>query len=167
MPGASDTAASQLRLRIGSAASSWLLMLVATCVEVTSMIGDSPVTVTGCRFHFTFTVAPMADPVDMARLRADVPAIPEAAGRTLTLRPEGIDHYQVEAVYDALERLETWAALRGASMAAVATAWLLHRPEVTAVVVGPSRVEHLDAFAAGLHVSLTEAETAELATWFT
>ena len=48
MPGASDTAASQLRLRIGSAASSWLLMLVATCVEVTSIIGDSPVTVMFC-----------------------------------------------------------------------------------------------------------------------
>jgi hypothetical protein len=48
MPGASDTAASQLRLRIGNAASSWLLMLVATCVEVTSMIGDSPVTVMFC-----------------------------------------------------------------------------------------------------------------------
>jgi hypothetical protein len=48
MPGASDTAASQLRLRIGSACSSWLLMLVATCVDVTSIIGDSPVTVMFC-----------------------------------------------------------------------------------------------------------------------
>lgn len=62
---------------------------LATC---DSIVDDSPVTVTGCRFHFTFTVAPLADPVDLARLRAAVPGIPEAAGRTLrVVLPAGLD----------------------------------------------------------------------------
>jgi hypothetical protein len=63
--------------------------LLASC---DSIVDDSPVTVTGCRFHFTFTVAPMADPVDLARLRADIVSIPEAAGRTLrVILPAGLD----------------------------------------------------------------------------
>src|SRR5262249_20403332 len=65
------------------------------------------------------------------------------AGSRMTQRPEGYRRYETDAVFDALERLEVWAALRGASMAAVATAWLLHQPEVSAVVVGPNRAEHL------------------------
>jgi aryl-alcohol dehydrogenase-like predicted oxidoreductase len=91
---------------------------------------------------------------------------PPPAGSRMTLRPEGSERYQVDAVFDALERLETWAALRGASMAAVATAWLLHQPEITAIVVGPSRVEHLEDARAGLDLSLTPAELGELAGWF-
>jgi aryl-alcohol dehydrogenase-like predicted oxidoreductase len=49
----------------------------------------------------------------------------------------------------------------------VATAWLLHVPEVTAVVVGPSRVSHLDEVRAALDLALTPQEVAELAGWFT
>ncbi|SED98607.1 hypothetical protein [Streptomyces sp. TLI_105] len=57
-----------------------------------SIVDESPATVSGCRFHFTFTVAPMADPIDMARLRADVTGIPEAVGRTLRVAlPGGLD----------------------------------------------------------------------------
>jgi hypothetical protein len=63
--------------------------LLATC---DSIVDDSPGTITGCRFHFTFTVFPLADPIDLARLRADVPGIPEAAGRTLRVGlPVGLD----------------------------------------------------------------------------
>ncbi|GGY09292.1 hypothetical protein [Streptomyces tanashiensis] len=57
-----------------------------------SIVDESPATLSGCRFHFTFTVAPMVDPIDMARLRADVPDIPEAVGRTLRVAlPGGLD----------------------------------------------------------------------------
>ncbi|MFF7779161.1 hypothetical protein ACFZCG_32635 [Streptomyces tanashiensis] len=57
-----------------------------------SVVDESPATVSGCRFHFTFTVAPMADPIDMARLRADVLDVPEAVGRTLRVAlPGGLD----------------------------------------------------------------------------
>jgi aryl-alcohol dehydrogenase-like predicted oxidoreductase len=51
-------------------------------------------------------------------------------------------------------------------MAAVATAWVLHQPEVTAIVVGPSRVEHLEDARAGLDLSLASTELEELAGWF-
>lgn len=48
--------------------------------------------ITGSRFHFTFQVAPMADPVDLTQLAADVAGIPEAAGRTLHVSlPAGLD----------------------------------------------------------------------------
>ncbi|MEV7544929.1 hypothetical protein [Streptomyces sp. NPDC089915] len=57
-----------------------------------SIVDESPTSFSGCRFHFTFTVAPMADPIDLARLRADVPGIPEAIGRTLRVAlPGGLD----------------------------------------------------------------------------
>jgi 1-deoxyxylulose-5-phosphate synthase len=91
---------------------------------------------------------------------------PPPAGSRMTLRPEGSERYRADAVFDALERLETWAALRSTSMAAVATAWLLHQPEVTAIVVGPSHVAHLEDARAGLDLSLTRAELDELAGWF-
>jgi aryl-alcohol dehydrogenase-like predicted oxidoreductase len=51
-------------------------------------------------------------------------------------------------------------------MSAVATAWLLHQPEVTAIVVGPKRAEHLDDVEAALELRLAPDEVAELAGWF-
>jgi aryl-alcohol dehydrogenase-like predicted oxidoreductase len=91
---------------------------------------------------------------------------PPPPGSRMTLRPEGSERYQVDAVYDAIERLGTWAALRGVSTAAVATAWLLHVPEVTAIVIGPGRVSHLADVTAALDMALTPQEGAELAGWF-
>ncbi|MEV8585700.1 hypothetical protein AB0424_02065 [Streptomyces sp. NPDC051180] len=61
----------------------------ATC---DSIVDESPASFSGCRFHFTFTVAAMTDPVDLARLRADVLEVPEAEGRTLRVAlPGGLD----------------------------------------------------------------------------
>jgi aryl-alcohol dehydrogenase-like predicted oxidoreductase len=91
---------------------------------------------------------------------------PPPEGSRMTQRPGPYERFRTDAVYDALERLETWASLRGASMAAVATAWLLHVPEVTAVVVGPNRVEHLDHVREALELRLTDAECDELGRWF-
>ncbi|MGW0778340.1 hypothetical protein ACWD01_33020 [Streptomyces sp. NPDC002835] len=57
-----------------------------------SIVDESPASISGCRFHFTFTVGPMADPIDLARLRADVTGVPEAVGRTLRVAlPSGLD----------------------------------------------------------------------------
>ena len=78
------------------------------------------------------------------------------------MRPGPYARYASDRVYDALERLETWAALRGTTMATVATAWLLHVPEVSAVVVGPKRAEHLDQVRDALELRLTPAERDEL-----
>ncbi|GGY09252.1 hypothetical protein [Streptomyces tanashiensis] len=63
-----------------------------THAALDSIVDESPDTLSGCRFHFTFTVGPMADPIDMARLKADVTGIPEAVGRTLrVVLPSGLD----------------------------------------------------------------------------
>lgn len=57
-----------------------------------SIVDDSPDTLTGCRFHFTFLLAPLADPIDLAQLAADLPGLPEAVGRRLRLTlPVGLD----------------------------------------------------------------------------
>jgi hypothetical protein len=51
-----------------------------------------PAALNGCRFHFTFTLAPVADPIDFAHLVRDLATTPEARNRTLTLRlPDGLD----------------------------------------------------------------------------
>jgi hypothetical protein len=51
-----------------------------------------PSSLSGCRFQFTFTLAPDVDPIDLAQLALDLPSIPEAAGRSLQLTlPSGLD----------------------------------------------------------------------------
>jgi aryl-alcohol dehydrogenase-like predicted oxidoreductase len=43
-------------------------------------------------------------------------------------------------------------------MAGLALAWLLGVPEVTAVVVGPTRAEHLEPVREALSLELTQSE---------
>jgi aryl-alcohol dehydrogenase-like predicted oxidoreductase len=81
---------------------------------------------------------------------------PLPAGSRMTLRPEGSEGYRTDATFDALEALEDAAAGRGVSMAALAIAWLLHVPEITAVVVGPSRLEHLAPVGEALGITLED-----------
>jgi aryl-alcohol dehydrogenase-like predicted oxidoreductase len=88
--------------------------------------------------------------------------VPPPEGSRMTQRPEPYERFRVDAVFDALEQLETWAGLRGATMSAVALSWLLHVPDLTAVVVGPTRVEHLDDVAEGLALRLAPGEWQEL-----
>ena len=66
-------------------------------------------------------------------------AYPE--GSRMTQRPESYVGYESDAVFDALEAFEREALGRGVSMAGLAIAWLLGVPEVTAVVIGPTRLE--------------------------
>lgn len=75
-------------------------------------------------------------------------ALPE--GSRMTLRPEPYEHLRTERVFAALEGLERLAAERGVTSAALALGWLLDRPGVTAVVVGPRRPEHLEPALAAL-----------------
>ena len=75
-------------------------------------------------------------------------------GSRMTLRPEGGEGYRNDATFDALEALEREAQGRGVSMAALALAWLLHVPEVTAVVVGPNTVDQLAPVREALDVRL-------------
>jgi len=57
-----------------------------------AIVDDSPNSLTGSRFEFMFTVAPVVDPLDLARLRADLATSPEAQGRALQVAlPSGLD----------------------------------------------------------------------------
>jgi 1-deoxyxylulose-5-phosphate synthase len=70
--------------------------------------------------------------------------------------------YAQPADFDVADRVNEVAAARGVSAAQVALAWLLHRPGVTAPIVGATKVSHLeDALAAG-QLKLTPGEMARL-----
>jgi 1-deoxyxylulose-5-phosphate synthase len=84
------------------------------------------------------------------------------AGSRMTQRPDSYLRYANDEVFDALEAFEAEAHARGVSMAGLAIAWLLGVPEMTAVVVGPTRAEHLEPVVEALSLELTSAEHADL-----
>ena len=81
-------------------------------------------------------------------------------------RPEPYEHLLTDTTFEGLERFKAAAAERGIAPATLAIAWLLAQPAVSAVVVGPRRVEHLLAATAALDVGLSRAEADELAALF-
>jgi aryl-alcohol dehydrogenase-like predicted oxidoreductase len=88
------------------------------------------------------------------------------AGSRMTMRPEPYFRFQSDDVFDALEAFESRALERGTTPAALALAWLLAQPQVTAVVIGPRRPEHLGPALAALALDLSPAERDELAELF-
>ena len=88
------------------------------------------------------------------------------AGSRMTLRPEPYLAYRTDRVFDALEAFERAATLRGISAAGLALAWVLAVPEVTAVVIGPSRLEHLAPATEALAAPLAAAERDDLTALF-
>jgi len=64
-----------------------------------------------------------------------------------------------DAVVDAVQAV---AAERGLPMAQVALAWMLHRPGITAPVIGATKVGHLTDAVAATQVTLSDAEIARL-----
>jgi len=87
-------------------------------------------------------------------------AYPE--GSRMTQRPDGYRKYENDACFDALEAFEARASNHGVSMAGLAIAWLLGVPEMTAVVVGPTRAEQLEPVRESLGVALDAEEHADL-----
>jgi aryl-alcohol dehydrogenase-like predicted oxidoreductase len=84
-------------------------------------------------------------------------------GSRMTLRPEPYEHLRDDRVFDRLEAFERLAAERGTTTAALSLAWLLGRPGVTAVVVGPRRPVHLEpALEAAVAGSLETGGLSEL-----
>lgn len=81
-------------------------------------------------------------------------------------RPEAYAHLQTDRVFDALDRFAQEAERREVDMATLAIAWVLAQPDVTAVVAGARRPEHLDPVVRALDVRLTEDDAKELAALF-
>jgi aryl-alcohol dehydrogenase-like predicted oxidoreductase len=70
--------------------------------------------------------------------------------------------YRPDLDLPVIERAGQVAAERGVSSAQVALAWLLHKPGVTAPIVGATRLEHLEDALAAEQLELSEEETARL-----
>jgi aryl-alcohol dehydrogenase-like predicted oxidoreductase len=91
---------------------------------------------------------------------------PDPPGSRMTLRPEPSLHLRTDATFDALDRFADAAERRRVEPATLAIAWLLAQPQVTAVVIGPRRAEHVDAAVRATDVRLTRAEADELTALF-
>jgi aryl-alcohol dehydrogenase-like predicted oxidoreductase len=91
---------------------------------------------------------------------------PYPEGSRMTLRPEPYLELENEAVHRGLERLAAAAAERGVDTATLAFAWLLSNPNVTAVVVGPRRPEHLEPARRALELELAAAERDDVGAFF-
>jgi aryl-alcohol dehydrogenase-like predicted oxidoreductase len=88
------------------------------------------------------------------------------AGSRMTLRPEGGEGFRNDATFDALEAFEREALERDVSMAALALAWLLHVPELTAITVGPNNVAQLAPVIEALDIRLDADEHARIGALF-
>jgi 1-deoxyxylulose-5-phosphate synthase len=87
-------------------------------------------------------------------------------GERLTTRAQtdqfGDSLYTPEIDFDVVDRVIEVAKERGVSSAQVALAWLLHKPGVTAPIVGATKAEHLDDALEAEQLSLSDAEIARL-----
>jgi len=70
--------------------------------------------------------------------------------------------YHHPADFDVVEQVAEVAAGRGVPPAQVALAWLLHKPGVTAPIVGATRLSHLQDALAAEHLTLSEEEMRRL-----
>jgi aryl-alcohol dehydrogenase-like predicted oxidoreductase len=87
-------------------------------------------------------------------------------GEQLTTRAKtdefGESLYTPEVDFAVVDRVGEVAAARGVSSAQIALAWLLHKPGVTAPIVGATKVKHLDEALAGQELTLSSAEIERL-----
>jgi 1-deoxyxylulose-5-phosphate synthase len=87
-------------------------------------------------------------------------------GGRLTTRaktdPFGDSLYTPDVDFSVVDRAAEVAAGRGVSPARVALAWLLHKPGVTAPIVGATKIEHLEDALAAEQLVLGDEEVAQL-----
>ncbi len=84
-----------------------------------------------------------------------------AQGESPRALSDGFDHemFYREDDFDVVDRLkEVAAGKEGAKPAQVALAWLLHRPGITAPIIGASKMSHLEEAVAAAEIKLTAEE---------
>jgi aryl-alcohol dehydrogenase-like predicted oxidoreductase len=64
--------------------------------------------------------------------------------------------------YDVIDHLNAVAGEQGVAPAQLALAWLLHKPGVTAPIVGATKLEHLEDALAAAELTLSDVELARL-----
>jgi aryl-alcohol dehydrogenase-like predicted oxidoreductase len=75
---------------------------------------------------------------------------------------KGLYAASMEADAKVVERVAQVAAARGIPRARVALAWVLQKPEVSAPIIGATKLQHLDDAVAALSVKLTDEEVRTL-----
>ncbi len=85
-------------------------------------------------------------------------------GSTSRSSSDGLDKilYDQPSDWDVVDAVKKVAAERGDPPARVALAWLLHKPGVTAPIVGATKLEHLDDATAATAIELSADEVAIL-----
>ena len=87
-------------------------------------------------------------------------------GSRMALRPGAYSEFENGATYDAVDRFLDAARERDMPPAALAIAWTLSHPSVTAAVIGPRRPAQLQSLLPAVDLQLDESERAELAELF-
>ena len=84
----------------------------------------------------------------------------EKGGATARARSDAFAHqmYYADSDFTVAERCAQLSQRRGVSSAQMALAWLLHKPGVTAPIIGASKLYQLDEAVAALSIELTPDE---------
>ena len=82
-------------------------------------------------------------------------------GSRIDLRPKPYESLMNAGTFEAIDALRATAAERGVDMGALALAWVLSHPAVTAALIGPRRVEQFRPWleAVDIHLSRDERES--------
>jgi aryl-alcohol dehydrogenase-like predicted oxidoreductase len=91
---------------------------------------------------------------------------PPPEGSRLATRPEPYEHLLRDDTFAALDEFAENATERGVSPATLAIAWLLAQPPVTAVLIGPRRLEHFEPALVALDLPLSRADADAIAALF-
>jgi aryl-alcohol dehydrogenase-like predicted oxidoreductase len=81
----------------------------------------------------------------------------------MTLRPEPYRQFLNEQIFGKLEALRAYAVDRDTDMAALALAWVMSHPLVTAPIIGPRRLEHFEPVRRALDLKLSPEERQAIA----
>jgi aryl-alcohol dehydrogenase-like predicted oxidoreductase len=76
--------------------------------------------------------------------------------------PLSDSQFNLPADFDVADRAAEVAASRGVPPAQIALAWLLHKPAVTAPIVGATKLRHIDDALAAATLTLSQTEIARL-----
>ena len=85
-------------------------------------------------------------------------------GPTKRAKSDGIADrlYFQEGDFEVVDRAVELAEKRGVTSAQIALAWLLHKPAMTAPIIGASKMPHLEQAVAAVDIKLSEEEMAYL-----
>jgi aryl-alcohol dehydrogenase (NADP+) len=85
-------------------------------------------------------------------------------GETARAKTDDVAHklYYASSDFRIVDRVIEVATARGVKPAQIALAWILHKPAVTAPIVGASKMEQLDQAIATLDIKLSAEELRQL-----